>query len=143
MRHRLIRMLAFVLCISMIFAFQIHAENPGDAGIMPLWDNAGVVFCEIIFMETGIGIANASVAARNEGSVIYAKLTLYRVGNWITGDTLVNFWEKADYDGLGFSETFIPDDGKKYKLVLETTITYNNSTESLTREDIETYHTGS
>lgn len=143
MRHRLIRMLAFVLCISMIFAFQIHAENPGDAGIMPLWDNAGVVFCEIIFMETGIGIANASVTARNVGSVIYAKLTLYRVGNWLTGDTLVNFWEKADYDGLGFSETFIPDDGKKYKLVLETTITYNNSTESLTREDIETYHTGS
>lgn len=142
MRHKLLRMLAFVLCISMLFAFQIHAENPGDSGIMPLWDNAGVVFCEIIFMETGTGIANATVTARNEGSVIYAKLTLYRIGNWLTGDTLVNFWEKADYDSVVFCETFIPIDEKEYKLVLETTITYNNYTESLTREDTETYHPG-
>ena len=142
MRHKLLRMLAFVLCISMLFAFQIHAENPGDSGIMPLWDNAGVVFCEIIFMETGTGIANATVTARNEGSVIYAKLTLYRIGNWLTGDTLVNFWEKADYDSVVFCETFIPIDEKEYKLVLETTITYNNYTESFTREDIETYHPG-
>ena len=142
MRHKLLRMLAFVLCISMLFAFQIHAENPGDSGIMPLWDNAGVVFCEIIFMETGTGIANATVTARNEGSVIYAKLTLYRIGNWLTGDTLVNFWEKADYDSVVFCETFIPIDEKEYKLVLETTITYNNYTESFTREDTETYHPG-
>lgn len=140
MKHKRIRMLALILCISMIFAFQIHAENPGDTGIMPLWDYAGACSCDIVFTEFDVGIASASIASRYLGGVVYAKLTLYRVGNWLTGDTLVNFWEKADYDGVAFSETFIPDDGKKYKLVLEGTVTYDGHTEPVYLEDIETYH---
>lgn len=142
MRHKLLRMLAFVLCVSMLFAFQIHAENPGDSGIMPLWDYAGGVNCDIFFTEFEVAIASAHIASRYLGGVVYGKITLYRVGNWLTGDTLVNFWEKADYDGVAFSETFIPDDGKTYKLVLEGSVTYNGYTESVYEEDIETYHPG-
>lgn len=140
MKHKQIRLLALVLCVSMIFAFQIHAENPGDTGIMPLWDYAGGAGCDIFFTEFEIGIADAYITSRYSGGIAYGKLTLYRVGNWLTGDTLVNFWEKADYDGIFFSETFIPDDGKKYKLVLEGTVTYDGNTEPVYLEDIETYH---
>lgn len=142
MRRKLLRMLAFVLCVSMLFAFQIHAENPGDSGIMPLWDYAGACYCDVFFTEFEVGIADASVASRYDGGVAYGKLTLYRVGNWLTGDTLVNFWEKLDYDFVDFSETFIPDDGKTYKLVLEGTVTYDGYVEPVYLEDIETYHPG-
>lgn len=143
MRHKLLRMLAFVLCVSMLFAFQIHAEKPEEPGIMPLWDYVGGAGCDIFFTEFEIGIADAYITSRYGGGVAYGKLTLYRVGNWLTGDTLVNFWEKADYDGISFSETFIPDDGKTYKLVLEGSVTYNGHTESVYEEDIETYYANS
>lgn len=143
MRHKLLRMLAFILCVSMLFAFNIHAENPGDSGIMPLWDNVGSTLCEIFCTEYGVAILRGSIASRYEGSVVYGKLTLYRVNGWPFSDTLINFWEAADYDAVDFGETYIPDDGKTYKLVLEGSVTYNGHTESVYEEDIETYYANS
>jgi len=123
----------------MLFACQIYAGNSGEGGIMPLWENTGGAFCEIQFMETGIGILNGSVSSRYEGSLIYAKLTLYRV-RFLISDSVVDFWAASDYDDVNFGETFTPDDGQKYRLELEATVTYNGYEEPITLSDTETYH---
>ena len=122
MKRKLLRIFSVILCVCMLFACQIYAGNSGEGGIMPLWDNTGAAFCEIIFMEDGTGLARGSISARYEGSLIYAKLTLYRV-RFLLSDVVVDFWAASDYDDVNIGETFTPTDGQKYKLVLEATVT--------------------
>lgn len=139
MKRKLLQIFSVILCVCMLFACQIYAGNSGEGGIMPLWDNAGGVFCEIIFMEDGTGLARGSISARYEGSLIYAKLTLYRV-RFLLSDVVVDFWAASDYDDVNFGETFTPKDGQKYKLVLEATVTYDGYEEPITLSDTETYY---
>ena len=100
MRHKLLRMLAFVLCVSMLFAFQIHAENPGDSGIMPLWDYAGGVNCDIFFTEFEVAIASAHIASRYLGGVVYGKIT-YKADNKCN---YITYSRQNDVGFLYFSE---------------------------------------
>lgn len=142
MKRKLLRIFSVILCVCMLLACQIYAGNSGEGGIMPLWDNTVSAFCEIFFMEDGTGVARGTVSARYEGSLIYAKLTLYRV-RFLLSDVVVDFWAAADYDDVNFGETFTPSDGQKYKLVLEATVTYDGYEEPITLSDTETYYASS
>ncbi len=137
MKRRLMQILAFALCMSLFLTCQVLADNTED-GVMPLWDNVGGIFCEILYREDGLGILRGSVSSRFEGTEIYARLTLYRT-HWLLGDTLLNYWTAAGYDAVDFTETFWPEDEQKYKLVLEVTTIYNGHEETLTFTDVETY----
>lgn len=139
MKRRLLQILAVILCFASLMTCQILASDTGESGIMPLWDNAAGVYCEITFEQTGIGVLVGSVSARKSNTTIYARLELYRT-HWLFGDTLLNYWTAADYDAVNFSETFTPTDGQEYKLVLTATVTYNGNAEEVKMTDVETYH---
>ena len=47
MKRRLMQILAFALCMSLFLTCQVLADNTED-GVMPLWDNVGGIFCEIL-----------------------------------------------------------------------------------------------
>lgn len=106
---------------------------------MPLWENADAASCEIFFTEYGVGLLDAHVASLKAEALIYARLTLYRV-RFLLSDVVVDFWAASDYSAVNFGETFTPDNGQKYKLVLEATVTYNGYEEPITLSDTETYH---
>ena len=139
MKRRLLQILAVILCFASLMTCQILASDTGESEIMPLWDNASGASCDIVFMETGVGLAIGSVSARKSNTTIYARLELYRT-HWLFGDTLLNYWAAADYDSVNFGETFTLTDGQEYKLVLKATVTYNGNAEEITLTDVETYH---
>lgn len=139
MKRRLLQIFSVILCVCMLFACQIYAGNSGEGGIMPLWDNTDAASCEIFFTEYGVGLLDAHVTSLKSEALIYARLTLYRV-RFLLSDTVVNFWAASDYGSVNFGETFVPDDGQKYKLVLEATVTYDGYEESITLSDTETYY---
>ena len=141
MKKKLLRVFALLVCVCMVFTCQISAGNANE-GIMPLWTNTLSASCNIIFMTTGQGGAVADVSSIHEGSLISARLTLYRV-RFLLSDVVVDFWAMKDYDVVNFGETFTPDDGQKYKLVLEATISYGGYDEPITLDDTKTYRAGS
>lgn len=141
MKKKLLRVFSLLVCVCVIFTCQISAGN-ADEGIMPIWTNTLSASCNIIFMTTGEGGAVADVSSIHEGSLISARLTLYRV-RFLLSDVVVDFWAMRDYDVVNFEELFTPNDGQKYKLVLEATISYGGLDEPITIDDTKTYRAGS
>ncbi len=129
MRTKKIVTVICAICLMFLQTIPVFAaiKNP----IMPMWDNARRITCDVSFIGTS-GTVECKVIGMSGTTSISGTATLYE------GDTEIDSWNVTGKSSSSLYETFTGKSGKTYRLELDIDVTRNGVVEPITLDDTAT-----